>query len=940
VDRDESAFSDLVRRYSRLVLTVCRQVLHHEQDAEDAYQATFLVLAKKAGSILKAESLASWLHGVAYRTAMKAKTTAAKRRVPMNQKKPMPAPDPASDAALRELQAMLHEEVNRLPAKFRAPFVLCCLEGKSQAEAAQQLGWKGGTLGGRLAQARERLRQRLAHRGVALSAVLGAAALSASTASASVSAALADKTIDAALLFVAGKVGGTTSAPALALAQGVMKAMTLSNMKVGVMLVLSVTLLATGVGLAAYQGLSATGRFIAGNPLGEGPVLKGEDTGDAHGKANPPVAVDDSKARIEGVVVDERGTPVKDAVIRNPRINKEHKGGSTRSDAEGKFRLVIDQPAVRYEIVHASTDDGKRQGLYRFDEEATLGPVARIRVVITPSQVMTVRVADADGKPVASATTVVFDQYTPLAHAETDARGRAVFRLPADAQVWCVVGLKPGVGFDYFENYRAWPPDKGSSPPAEVPLVLEGAQVVRVQATDSAGKPLSRIAFSPWTIHKNGKIGYANVPGAGWLKSFGMQTDQQGVAAFDWIPKDLKEGVTFLQLSQDYHVPNAPYFDPSQPNHLLTAKLFRNSLVGGKVTLPDGKPAAGILIQAEGRGNTSHYCRTLARTASDGSYSLRLYPDQSYILSITDEPWSAPSYTGIVVREGQARKDLDFRLDKGTLIEGEVTVGKVPKPTAGQTVTLIQKGKAIARELGGDSASQEELVRWSTTDKKGHYQIRVCPGDYQIWGPGTPHENLTVHAEKRIEMNFEVARLPRGRLTGTVLPVDGGKKPVAKALVKGESIGNLGHAGFETIADATGCFEAERWRDQMCIYASSPDGTLAGFMTIGEDDQDVKIRISPAAIAKGRLLDKDGKPLAGVALRCGIAVGPQPNPELRTILDMKTDKDGRFSVGGLVLGSQCSLFLAQGGTQLPKFQAEKAKTIDLGDIFYERPASK
>ena len=133
--RDEPTFTALVARHGPMVLRVCRRVLNHEQDAEDAFQATFLVLARKARSIHKPEALAEWLHGVAYRTAMKAKRTAARRRnheARLRTLNPKVATSPTWD----EVQPVLDEEIQRLPEAFRTAFVLCVLEGQTAPQAA------------------------------------------------------------------------------------------------------------------------------------------------------------------------------------------------------------------------------------------------------------------------------------------------------------------------------------------------------------------------------------------------------------------------------------------------------------------------------------------------------------------------------------------------------------------------------------------------------------------------------------------------------------------------------------------------------------------------------------------------------------------------------------------------------------------------------------
>jgi RNA polymerase sigma factor (sigma-70 family) len=176
VERDESAFAALVRRHGPLVLGVCRRLLRNEQDAEDAFQATFMVLARRAAS-LPGETIGGWLHGVAWNMAQRVRRAAGRQHSREAQAGVREMQGPVAEAAMRELQAVLDAEVATLPEKLRSPFVLCCLEGRSKAEAARELGWKEGTVSSRLAQARERLRALLVRRGVSLTASLTALAL-------------------------------------------------------------------------------------------------------------------------------------------------------------------------------------------------------------------------------------------------------------------------------------------------------------------------------------------------------------------------------------------------------------------------------------------------------------------------------------------------------------------------------------------------------------------------------------------------------------------------------------------------------------------------------------------------------------------------------------------------------------------------------------------
>jgi RNA polymerase sigma factor (sigma-70 family) len=240
VSRDEGAFAALLQRHAPLVWRVCRHVLGHEHDAEDAFQATFLVLARRAAAIRKREAVASWLHGVAYRIAVRARCQAAKRLAQERRSALPETESPSAGPAVRELQALLDEELQRLAEKYRAPFVLCCLEGWSRAEAAAELGWPVGTVSSRIAQARRRLQQRLTRRGVTLSATLTAGMLWNQTASAAAPAPLIQSTVKAALRVAAGQAVPTVVTPAVAvLLEGGFPWMSGAKLKIALALLLT-----------------------------------------------------------------------------------------------------------------------------------------------------------------------------------------------------------------------------------------------------------------------------------------------------------------------------------------------------------------------------------------------------------------------------------------------------------------------------------------------------------------------------------------------------------------------------------------------------------------------------------------------------------------------------------------------------------------------------
>jgi RNA polymerase sigma factor (sigma-70 family) len=281
--RDAAAFKVLVHRHGPMVLGVCRRLLQHPQDAEDAFQATFLVLVRKAASLGQRELLGNWLYGVAYRTALDARAEAMRRRKREKQVSSMPEPEVRDESQeWRDLRPFLDHELNRLPDKYRIPIVLCDLEGKTRQQAAEQLDIPVGTLSGRLTTAREMLAKRLTRHGVVLSGGALLAALAPSAASAAVPAPLVTSTVQAATAIAAGQAAAVVSVPVAALAEGVVRAMLIKKLKIAIVVLLTLVTGATAVVVQANReaappgaakvldlGFGERGRRVAWSPDGK-----------------------------------------------------------------------------------------------------------------------------------------------------------------------------------------------------------------------------------------------------------------------------------------------------------------------------------------------------------------------------------------------------------------------------------------------------------------------------------------------------------------------------------------------------------------------------------------------------------------------------------------------------------------------------------------------
>jgi RNA polymerase sigma factor (sigma-70 family) len=409
--RDDAAFAALVRRHQPLVWSVCQHALGHIQDAEDAFQATFLVLLQNADKIRKQDMLGSWLHGVALQVASTLKRAGKRRQ--RHERKAAHVALEKEDAELswREVRQVLDEEVGRLAPKYRAPFVLCVLEGLTLAQAARQLGCKEGTVSGRLTDARKLLQKRLTRRGIGLSALLAAVSVAQSAATAAPPAVLTALTIRAAIEFTTRPEAAASllSARIATLVQG--ETMLTTKLKWAMALLIAVS---SGITSAGLLGRERADARPANTPQTQ--VVK---TAPPKERIRPEDAKNEPAAlAISGRVLDPAGKPVAGAKLylgshpshSDDRALPKKVSYPVRatSGAEGKFEF-----SVATSEWDAGDSDDRRWKVLAVAEGhgcawAAIGPETKeLTLRLVKEAPVGGRILDSDGKPVARAKLTV-----------------------------------------------------------------------------------------------------------------------------------------------------------------------------------------------------------------------------------------------------------------------------------------------------------------------------------------------------------------------------------------------------------------------------------------------------------------------------------------------------------------------------------------------------
>jgi len=437
--REEAAFEMLVRRHGPMVLGICRRVLRDEHLAEDAFQATFLILVSKAAAIRKRQSIGSWLFGVAYRTAAKAGVLLARRRAKERPMRDMPIVE-TRDSARQGLGPILDEEIARLSEIYQAPVILCDLQGKTRKEAARLLGCPEGTLSSRLMRARAVLAQRLLRRGVTLSAGALGAVLAQQCASAALSPTLLTATTHAATKAALGQAIGLVSPSVAALTKGVLKTMLWTHLTKCVALVMTAGLFGAGLVWAVHSIPAAASESEEQTPpsnAAQPPALSKPIPEAIREKLNSPVTLDKGLDNI----------PLKDAIeFFQDRYDVNIVAESERFNSAGRHE--VKEQNVRLPPLYTARLGSLLQALANQVKGVCLASAEKLLIVPNDDTVI---------------KTFVAEGYVPLPTAPLLAElehQNKVLLLMIEAQDRTVRKLRSGIGSGIYEEYSQTRDDK------------------------------------------------------------------------------------------------------------------------------------------------------------------------------------------------------------------------------------------------------------------------------------------------------------------------------------------------------------------------------------------------------------------------------------------------------------------------------------------------
>jgi RNA polymerase sigma factor (sigma-70 family) len=903
--RDEAAFAALITRHGPMVLRVCRRVLHHEHDAEDAFQATFLVLALHPGSIRKREALASWLHGVAYRTAMKAKRSAARRR---NHEARLGRRDrPAAvSPPWEDVQAVLDEEIQRLPDRYREAFVVCILEGKSSALAAAQLQVKPGTVWSRLARARQLLQGRLRRRGIPLAALFAVLAAAANAGRAAVPHLLASATIRGGLQIAAGgSAGEVIPTHIAALATGVTRAMFLSKTKIAAVLI-AASLLIAGGGMLVRQALAA------GAPPPGNQKLEAGTQGPRSTAVKSPAAEERTDTvEVRGRVVDPSGKPQAGATLAI------WSGGARREVAEtlgmaGRFRITVRAA----DLQKRATLIGTRKGYGPDWVELPVSIPKDYEVVLRLAQddvPISGRLLNLEGRGIAGVTVQV-----RRVEKRTDDGDLAA--IIATKRQWAKGNYISGPDLKSLDA-AAWPAATSATTDADGRFRLTGFGRERVVSLTIQARTIEPIYVEAMT--RTGPI--------------------EGL--YSGNENDTVYGATFERI-----------IPPGK------------SIAGTVHDKRTGKPLAGVRVscgRCEATSDTDGRYR-IDGPRKRSQYNVTASAVVPYFSATRSNVADTPGFEPVSV-DFELERGLTIRghvLDKATgkPVGVSITYHAFADNPHLKTVSGVGPSGRNDRDDGSFALTGLPGPGVLAVMADPDDYLKVAPAaDWKLvpginWAPGVGHAFVRIDPSEKdpksatVEIRLEPAAAVKAQVVG----------PDGKPFTGYYSAGLTGTAIIHSSAEipqpsAEFTVRGLDPHGSRLVVVFSPEKKLGKVRVVRGDEAGLlEFRLEPLSSLTGRVLDADGRPRAGLTMRADLSRDGKdgarlPNQLLFNVaiwgkhLELKavTDAEGKFCLDGLLPGLKYTLVVSQDGSDDSEgvvFQrdgvapAKAGRIRDLGDL--------
>ena len=944
-NRDEAAFAALVERHGPMVLGTCLAVLRDPDDAEDAFQATFLTLARRARSIRDREAMGGWLHRVARRVALRANARSARRRAEERRGGLLAAsrrPEPVNGPAAEDLAAILHDEIDRLPDRHRLPLVLCHLEGRPHALVADDLRWSERTLRRRLAEARDRLRARLQRRGVdapfaALPAMLGRAS------SATVPVSWAER---ASRIASAWAVGSTAPASLAALRElapgsGAAAAKGMAGLIAAAMGVGAIAWAAATEGPGAASIKTTTIAQLNTPAKARGPTVQ---EGNVNPPSDPDAAEDRGTIVYHGRVLGPDGAPIEGATLHLHSYDLDDPNGAAAratSDAEGRFRFEV--PKAAFDATYAEEPwryvpllaraEGLGVGLAEYDQ-LDAGLSLRLPTDDRPVQG---RVIDLQGRPVAGARVRLRDVSAPNEGDLTgwldalrdsgEAYGVAPTHLSISWSTTAGDDLFPAATTDADGRFRI----DGIGRERVAELLISGStietSIVHVMTRAEETIRVPEYARS----HGSDLVTYH---GTGFEHVAGPSRPVEGVV------RDLDSGVP---LEGILVVGERAHGNPRAYVESVTDARGRYRLVG----LPRGREGYLLALPPSDAPYADRFKAAMGMPPDEAMPYLRAR------FAVGDEGGIGPV-------------SLDVALKRGVWVTGRVVDAETNAPASAQVSYFVFSDNPGLEEFPGYRQSGHHF---GFTGLDGTFGLVAFPGPgllaaradedryaFAVGADAIGHRNERgiIRAQPSIPVpsNFHVLaeidpaadaeaitrdlRLDPGRaLSGTVLDPDG--MPLSGATVAGQKDmayweGPLEGSSFEVVGLLPGKGRTLNFRHD--------DRELVGLLELtGDEPGPLSVRLGPWGSAVGRVVDVAGEAVGKVEL----IVSHDPGGNDLAWGRVPVDREGRFRVEGLVPGERYRPYVLRDGyLEIGKLEVEIAvapgESKDLGDVTMIAPA--